>query len=136
MLVHVLDSLQNLLSVALHFKLAESLSPLDLLVQGRITAQLHNDVDILLILEEILELHNVWMVHGAMDPDLTLQFLFCSRLRQRALRHNLDGLRVVELHIADLVNFSKSSLAEKGPLHVAFGEHLPISCNRFLFNDL
>ena len=72
MLVHVLDRLKDLLTVALDLELGESLAALDLLIQGRIAAELHNDVDIIFIFEKVLELNNVCVVHRAMYANLTL----------------------------------------------------------------
>ena len=72
MLVHVLDGLKDLLTVALDLELGKPLSALDLLIQGRIAAELHNDVDIIFIFEKVLKLNNVCVVHRAMYANLTL----------------------------------------------------------------
>ena len=72
MLMHVFDSLQNLLSVTLHFKFRKAFAPLDLLIEGRITAKFHNDVHIVLIFEEVFELYDVRVVHRPMNSNLTL----------------------------------------------------------------
>ena len=78
MLMHVLDGLQDLLTVALHLQLGQLLTALDLLVQSRVGAYLHDDVDIFLILEEVFELHDVWVMHRPVDADLALQLLLGS----------------------------------------------------------
>ena len=78
MLMHVLDGLQDLLTVALHLQLRQPLTALYLLVQSRVGAYLHDDVDIFLVLEEVFELHDVWVMHRPVDADLALQLLLGS----------------------------------------------------------
>ena len=94
-LVHVLDGLQDLLGVALHLKLTESLAALDLLVEGGVAADLHDYVNVLLVFKEVFELDDVRVVHRAVDSNLTLQLLLRSRLSQRSLRDYLDCLDIV-----------------------------------------
>ena len=94
-LVHVLDGLQDLLGVALHLKLTESLAALDLLVEGGVAADLHDYVNVLLVFKEVFELNDVRVVHRAVDSNLTLQLLLRSRLSQRSLRDYLDCLDIV-----------------------------------------
>lgn len=79
-LVHVLDGLQYLLTVALDLELREPLTPLNLLVECRVAAQFHHDVDILVVFKKVFELDNIGVVHGAMDFDLTLQLVLGTRL--------------------------------------------------------
>lgn len=108
-LVHVLDCLQDLLSVALHFQFGKSLTPLDLLVQSRVTAQLHYDVHILVVFKEVLELDNIRVVHSSVDFDLALQLLFGSLFCQGGLGDDFDSLSVVQFHITDLVHFCETT---------------------------
>ena len=124
MLVHVLDGLKDLLAVALDLELGEPLAALDLLIQGRVAAELHNDVDIIFIFEKVLKLNNVCMVHGAMYTNLTLKLLLGSRFGQRALWNNLDRLGVIQLHIANLVDLRETALPQEVTLHVLLGEDL------------
>ena len=124
MLVHVLDGLKDLLAVALDLELGEPLAALDLLIQGRVAAELHDDVDIIFIFEKVLKLNNVCMVHGAMYTNLTLKLLLGSRFGQRALWNDLDRLGVIQLHIANLIDLREAALPQEVTLHVLLGEDL------------
>lgn len=92
MLVHVFDRLQYLRPIALHLKLCESLAPLYLLIQGRVAAQFHYNVDILLVFEKVFELNDIRMMHRPVDADLTLEFLFGARLRKSRFGYDFDSL--------------------------------------------
>ena len=63
MLMHVLDSLQDLLTVALDFKFREAFASLNLFIQRRIAAKFHYDVHIVFIFEKVFKLNDVRMVH-------------------------------------------------------------------------
>lgn len=75
-LMHVFDRLQYLRPIALYLKLRQSLTPLYLLIQSGVAAQLHYNVDVLLVFEKVLKLDHIRMVHRSVDTDLTLKFLF------------------------------------------------------------
>ena len=49
MLVHVLDSSEELHGITEHFELSESLSSSDQLIQGLVGAELKNDVHIFMV---------------------------------------------------------------------------------------
>lgn len=58
-LVEVHQRRYDLRQVVLHLHLRQSLPPLQQLIQGLVSADLQQDVDILMILEDMLELDDV-----------------------------------------------------------------------------
>ena len=88
--VEVSQRLYYLVQVILHFHLRQPLPPLDQLVQSLVGADLQQDVDVFVVLEHVLELHDVLVVERLVDLDLSDQLLqgtttFClarDRLRE------------------------------------------------------
>lgn len=134
--VHVAKSLQNLHRIALGFNFGQALPSFHLIIQGRIWAQFHSYVDILFVFKKVFKLDDPRMVQRPMNSNLTLQFLFGSRLCQSGLRHNLDRQQFVGFQGSQLVHFREASLTQKAPLRIAFHHDLPIGSNGTLLNYL
>ncbi len=65
--VKVLQCLHDLKEIVLHFHFSKSLPTLEQFVQSLIRAYFQQNVNILVILEDMLELHNIRMAQGFMD---------------------------------------------------------------------
>jgi len=79
--VQVLNGITDLNDVALNLQLVKSSSSPQKFVQSLTLAEFKDDVDIVSILEEMLEAHNVGMMEGSVDLNLTHQLLLGSRFR-------------------------------------------------------
>lgn len=83
--VQVLESLDDLHGVALHFQLVQTLSSFEQFVHGLVLAKFQQDVNVLGILEEVLELTNMEVLDAAVDLDLAHQLLLGSTFGQARL---------------------------------------------------
>jgi hypothetical protein len=89
-LVQVEEGGNDLVQVVLHLHLGEPLPALDEFVEGLVGADLQQDVDVLVVLEDMLELHDVLVGQRFVDFDLGYQLrggrcTFClalDRLRE------------------------------------------------------
>ena len=79
--VQILNCITDLNGVALNLQLVKSSSSPQKFVKSLALAEFEDDVYILSILEEMLEAHNVAMMEGSVDLNLTHQLLLGSRLR-------------------------------------------------------
>jgi hypothetical protein len=86
--VDVLDTQGDLVQVVLGLYLRDPFAPLDQLVEGLVRAQLQDYVHVLLVLEEVVEPHDVVRLEGAVDLD------FGVELHDRILTFSLALLRV------------------------------------------
>jgi len=76
--VQILQSLDDLQSVAFDLQLVKSLPPLQQLIQTMVSAQFQQNVHILHIFEKVQELSHIRVLHRAMDFNFTHQLLLCS----------------------------------------------------------
>lgn len=70
-LVEVHQRRDNLRQVVLHLHLGQSLPPLQQLIQGLVGADLQQDVDVLVVLEDVLELDEVLLAQRLVDLDFS-----------------------------------------------------------------
>jgi len=109
--VQVLESTDDLHDLALDLNLSQAFASANLLVDGLVLAQLQEDVDELCVFEEVVEAHDVLVLEGAVDADLTHKFLFGPRFDQRGLGHDLGGQDLLGLEAGELLDAGKPALA-------------------------
>ena len=56
----------------------KTLSPSQKFVEALVLAQLKQYIDVIVVLKEVLKLHNILVLNGAMDFNLTHELLFCT----------------------------------------------------------
>ena len=76
--VEILQSIDNLHCVRLHFQFMKSLSSAQKFVEALILADLKQDIYVVAVLEEVLELDDVLVLDGPVNFNLTHQLLLCS----------------------------------------------------------
>lgn len=135
MAVEVLDGRADLVQVALHLDLVEALSPAEKLIQRLILAKLEQDVDVLGVLEEVLEPHDVVVVETAVDLDLGHQLLLRAGLGQGGLRDDLGGRDSLRLEVCELVALGEAALSQKLPAKVLLDADVAIELDDLLLND-
>lgn len=92
--VEVAEGLDELVDVVLHFGDSELLALANELVHVLVGADFEQDVHVVLVLEDVVELHDVLVRDALVDADLAQQLLLGLRLQQDRLA---DDLRRVEL---------------------------------------
>lgn len=80
MRVEVLQRTDDLNHIALNFKLMESLTSSDKLIQSLIGTKLQQDVDVFIVFKEVLEPNDVRVMQTSVNFDLAHQLLFGSAL--------------------------------------------------------
>lgn len=127
----VLQSVDDLQSVALHFQFVETFSPSEKFVHRLVLTQLQQHVDILCVLEEVLEEDDVGVLDGAVDLDLAHELLLGSGLRKAGFDYDLARTEDVRFLVHHFVATSETSLAQELALSILPNEGLSI-----MFNDL
>ena len=133
--VQILQSKDNLLSIALHLELVQSFPSLEQFIHTLILAQLEQDVDILCVFKEMLKETNMRMLDSSMNLDLTHQLLFCSALGQTGLLNDLGCMDELGLSVDEFVAFGEASLAKVLALDVSFDAYFTIGLFEFLLDD-
>ena len=117
MLVHVLDSSEELHGITEHFELSESLSSSDQLIQGLVGAELKNDVHIFMVFKEVFEADDIGVAERAMDFNFAHELewdpsylLLGPWLLERSLTDDLDRIQHFGLEIGNFVTFGEPSL--------------------------
>jgi hypothetical protein len=87
--------------------------------------QLKQDINVICILKEVLELHHVLMLDGAMNLDLGHELLLCTTFGEGGLKNNFSGSDCTSLLTSKLVALSETTLAQELSLDVA--AHLGLS---------
>lgn len=75
MLMQILQRIHHLKCVALNFEFVKSLAALNKIVKRLILANLEQDIDVLMVLEEVLKLAYKLVLYALVDPDLRHQLL-------------------------------------------------------------
>ena len=119
MLVQVLQSVDDLGSVTLHFEFMKAFSTLEQFVHTLVLAELQENVDILAVLKKVLKVAHISMFDAAVDFDLTHQFLLGPALRQAGLLDHLSRMHKARIGIYELIAFGETTLAQEFPLDVA-----------------
>ena len=89
-LVNVLHALDELLDVVACFQFVQALPTAHQVTQRLILADIQHDIYVVLVLEVPIEAHNVLMVQGAVNLDLTRQLLSCLRASEVLLADDLE----------------------------------------------
>ena len=135
MAVQVLDSSADLVDVALHFQLVETLTTSEELIEGLVLTQLKQNVDILGVFEEVFEADNVVVMQTAMNFDFTHELLLGTRLGESGLGNDLGSGDSLVLEVGEFVTLGESSLTEELALEVLLDADVAIKLDDFLFNN-
>ena len=81
--VQILESIDNLLRVALDLQFVQALSPLQKLVHALVLTQFKQDIHIFTVFEEMKELSHIGMLDRPVNFDFTHQLLLCPTTLQR-----------------------------------------------------
>ena len=111
--VQILECVDDLHCVTLHFEFVESLAPFQQLVHTCILAQFEQNIDILAIFEKVLEVTHVCMLDGAVNLDLTHELLFGTTLCQTGLLYDFRCMGELGLGIDEFEALRKATLAEE-----------------------
>lgn len=133
--VHVLDCRADLVHVALHLELVQSLTASQQLIQRLVCAQLQQDVNVFSVFKEVLEPDDVVVVQRAMNLDFRHQLRLCTRLSQGALHNDLGGLHLLVFQIGNFVTLGETSLAQELAFEVLFDYVVAIELDDTLFDD-
>ena len=109
--MEVLEGVDDLDCVALHFKLMQPLSPLEQLIHALILAQFQQNVDVFRVLKEVLELADMVMLDAPMYLDLTHQLLLGTTFSKTRLLDYLGRMDVISVGIDELPAFGKATLS-------------------------
>lgn len=134
MRMQVLQSVDNLHSVALDFQLVQPLPPLEQFIHTLVLTQFKQYVHIFSILEEVLELAYVVVLNAPVDFNFTHQLLLCTAFSQARLLNNLGSMHIISFSINEFPTFSKTSFTQKLALDIP---SCPVLVSRlvFLFNQ-
>lgn len=66
-----------------------------------------------MVLEHVLEVHDVLMVETLVNLDFGNEFLACAVLAQTALGNDFGRLGLLGVHVGNLVTLGKTALSEK-----------------------
>ena len=80
--VQILESIDNLLGVALDLEFMESLAALQKFVHALILAQFKQDIHIFTVFEKMKELSHIGMLDRPVNFDFTHQLLLCPTTLQ------------------------------------------------------
>lgn len=81
---------------------------------------LQHHEDEVVVLEEPVEAHDVWIVQAPVDGDLRAHLLLLVRLHQQRLGHHLAREHLFRVHVRDLVALGEAPLSEEATPNVAF----------------
>ena len=134
--VQILESIDNLLGVALDLEFMESLAALQKFVHALILAKFKQDIHILTVFEKMKELSDICMLDRPVNFDFTHQLLFCPTSLQRRLLDNFGGTNCLCIHLNKLIAFCEATFTQELSFHILSISHFTILMLYALFNDL
>ena len=111
MIVQVLQSTDHLHSIALHFNLVQSFTPLNKVVEGLVWTYFEKNVDVFVIFKEMLKLAYIGVLDAFVDPNLGHQLLLSSSFCERCLLNEFAGKHILRFLADELVALGESSLS-------------------------
>ena len=134
MSMQILESIDNLHCVALHFNFMKTFSSSQKFIQTLILTQLEENIDIISVFKEMLELNNVLMLNGPVNFDLTHKLLFCPTLSKRCLKNDFSSCNCTSLLTCELITLGESTLSQKLAFDIATNLCLATLNYPFLYN--
>ncbi len=134
--VEVLECVDDLESVTLNFQFVEALSPAEEFVHGLVLTELQQNVHVFRVLEEVLELHHVWLPDRAVDLYLAHQLLLRPALRQRCLLNYFRCSHCFCFLTHKLKALSKSSFTEEFSFDVSADLNVAIVLHDLFLDNL
>jgi len=133
--VELLKTADDLEDLALHLHLGQAFASAQLLVDGLVVAHLQQNLDLLRVLEEVVEPHNVGMLQRTVDTDFAHQLLLGTRLHEGTLGDHLGGQDLLGLEAGELLHSCEPSLAQEFTLGLLDGNHLAVEGGPPFLND-
>ena len=134
--VQVLQSIDDLLSIALDLELVQSLAPLEKFIQTLVLTKLEKYVNAFRVLEEVHELANILVLDGSMDLDFGHQLLLGSASLQRGLVDDLGCTNTLRLALHKLIALGKATLSKEFTLDVLAERGVSVLVLDSLLDDL
>ena len=134
--VQILESVDNLLGVALDLEFVETLAPLQQFVHALVLTQFKQDIHIFTVFEKVKELGHIGMLDRPVNFDFTHQLLLCPTSLQRRLLDNFGCTNCLCIHLNKLIALCKAALTQELSFDVLSIRHFTILMLYALLNDL